>query len=307
MPNNSTQRYKLTTTTKTSVETGCAFDQTKYSGNAAPGAHERTTEQVDVSAFSYEARVTRPSTKNFLKKGSGTGGLSACESTRRMQENLAPDEDEEPKIKVKAAFARRANPPNTEFRRFYERGDLPINVDQNGSKPRLSWQVDVAQLDFHHYLPLFFDGLRETELPYSFLAEKGVEDMINNGSSKILAVIPQLIIPIKCALNTRDEKVMVRVIRILRQLVKCDGQENERVGLIGQALVPYYRQILPVFNIFKNKNTNIGDNIDYSQQKNNNIGDLINDTLELFELNGGEDAFINIKYLIPTYQSVVHQ
>ena len=26
----------------------------------------------------------------------------------------------------------------------------------------------------------------------------------------------------------------------------------EAQGLIGQALVPYYRQILPVFNIFKN-------------------------------------------------------
>ena len=32
-------------------------------------------------------------------------------------------------------------------------------------------------------------------------------------------------------------------------------------------------------------------------------GDLISETLELFEIWGGEDAFINIKYLIPTYQS----
>ena len=34
-------------------------------------------------------------------------------------------------------------------------------------------------------------------------------------------------------------------------------------------------------------------------------GDLIQETLECFEINGGEDAFINIKYLVPTYQSVV--
>ena len=32
-------------------------------------------------------------------------------------------------------------------------------------------------------------------------------------------------------------------------------------------------------------------------------GDLIAETLELFEIWGGEDAFINIKYLVPTYQS----
>jgi len=76
-------------------------------------------------------------------------------------------------------------------------------------------------------------------------------------------------------------------------------------GLIGQALVPYYRQILPVLNIFKMQTKNTGDAIDYSQRKNENLGELINTTLELLETHGGEDAFINIKYLIPTYQSAV--
>lgn len=42
---------------------------------------------------------------------------------------------------------------------------------------------------------------------------------------------------------------------------------------------------------------NIGDRIDYGQQKRGNVGDLIDETLELFELHGGEDAFINIKYM----------
>ena len=35
------------------------------------------------------------------------------------------------------------------------------------------------------------------------------------------------------------------------------------------------------------------------------MGDLILQTLEMFELHGGEDAFINIKYMIPTYESCV--
>lgn len=33
-------------------------------------------------------------------------------------------------------------------------------------------QVDVAKLDYHHYLPIFFDGIRETQEPYRFLAVK---------------------------------------------------------------------------------------------------------------------------------------
>lgn len=72
--------------------------------------------------------------------------------------------------------------------------------------------------------------------------------------------------------------------------------------MVGEALVPYYRQILPVFNIFKHKNVNVGDTIVYSQRKRMNIGDLIQETLELLEAHGGEDAFINIKYMIPTYE-----
>lgn len=74
---------------------------------------------------------------------------------------------------------------------------------------------------------------------------------------------------------------------------------------VAQALVPYYRQILPVFNLLKHRNTNCGDKIDYSQRKGDNIGDLIHQTLEVMEKHGGEDAFINIKYMVPTYESCV--
>ena len=84
----------------------------------------------------------------------------------------------------------------------------------------------------------------------------------------------------------------------MQRLVECSDT-------IGEALVPYYRQILPVLNLMKTKNVNLGDKIDYSQRKCQNLGDLIQQTLECFEVNGGEDAFINIKYMIPTYESCV--
>lgn len=48
---------------------------------------------------------------------------------------------------------------------------------------------------------------------------------------------------------------------------------------------------------------NCGDRVDYTQQKRENVADLINETLEILERYGGEDAFINIKYMIPTYES----
>jgi hypothetical protein len=60
-----------------------------------------------------------------------------------------------------------------------------------------NFQVDIEKLDYHHYLPLFFSGLCETEEPYAFLARQGIHDLLDKGGNKILPVVPQLIIPIK--------------------------------------------------------------------------------------------------------------
>lgn len=52
-------------------------------------------------------------------------------------------------------------------------------------------------------------------------------------------------------------------------------------------------------------NKNLGDGIDYGQQGHDCLGELIADTLALFEQRGGQNAFINIKYMVPTYESCV--
>ncbi|KAK5640600.1 hypothetical protein RI129_011411 [Pyrocoelia pectoralis] len=181
----------------------------------------------------------------------------------------------------------------TVFRTYYKRGDLPIAL---GAGRTISWKVDIKKLDYHHYLPMFFEGLCEQEDPYKFFAQQGIYDLLSNGGSKIFPCIPQLIIPIKNALCSRNKKVMCSTLRVLQHLVKAGD-------MVGEALVPYYRQILPTLNLFKEKNVNTGDDIDYSQMRGENIADLINETLELLERYGGEDAFINIKYIIPTYES----
>ncbi len=82
-------------------------------------------------------------------------------------------------------------------------------------------------------------------------------------------------------MNTRDDDVVAIILKILQKLV-TSGE------LIGEALVPYYRQILPIFNLYKNKNLKLGDKIEYGQRKKNVLGDLIKETLELFEQTGGE-------------------
>lgn len=58
------------------------------------------------------------------------------------------------------------------------------------------------------------------------------------------------------ALNTRNPTIIVKTLHILQLMVTCEAAANpgSGPGLIGQALVPYYRQILPVLNIFIRKN-----------------------------------------------------
>lgn len=244
--------------------------------------------QQSVRGMSGTVLQKRETPVNNFTSSIGKGG--ACSSLAMAK----------PKPKVRPPIAganqKRTIMKPTEFRRFYDRGDLPIQVAFEGANRKVQWKVQFEKLDYHHYLPIFFDGIREKQEPYKFLANQGTMDLLDKGGQKILSVIPQLIIPIKTALNTRDEEVICAMLKVLQQLVQSGD-------MIGEALVPYYRQILPIFNLCKNKNVNIGDAIDYSQQKQANVGDLINDTLELFEVHGGEDAFINIKYMIPTYES----
>ena len=68
--------------------------------------------------------------------------------------------------------------------------------------------------------------------------------------------------------------------------------------LVGQALVPYYRQLLPVFNLCMGSNKNLGDAIDYGQNHTPCLGELAASTLSAFELHGGPTSYINIKYMV---------
>ena len=175
-------------TDKANYETGSCFDMTVTNYDRA-GAHH-LKQHGDIPKWSgctlnhiYPTGKKTPA--DYTRKGDGAK-LVATAKVALPPTTLPPSAD---------AYKKRPNPPNSQFRKFYERGDLPVAIEHRGMKNVISWKVDVDKLDYHHYLPIFFDGVREKEEPYRFLAIKGVEDMLNLGGSKILPVIPQLIIP----------------------------------------------------------------------------------------------------------------
>jgi len=57
-----------------------------------------------------------------------------------------------------------------------------------------------------------------------------------------------LIIPIKEALSTKNHEIVVKTLKKLQALVKASDA-------IAESLVPYYRQILPVMNLLRHRNS----------------------------------------------------
>jgi hypothetical protein len=107
---------------------------------------------------------------------------------------------------------------------------------------KLQWQVDLAQLDYAHYLPMFIEGIRELDEPYHFLAVTATMDLLEKGDGRPLPCLPLLILPIKHNLMTRHHKILCVQMKLLQKLVQY-------CPYAGEALVPYYRQLLPVFNL----------------------------------------------------------
>eukprot|EP00064_Thunnus_orientalis_P006332 superscaffoldBa00000656_g6348 len=101
-----------------------------------------------------------------------------------------------------------------------------------GTEDRAAAKVETEKLDYYHYMPLFFDGSCKMVHLYEFYARQRVHDLPEHGGPKILPVIPQLIVPIRNALNTRNCQVMTTILKVLQHLLMSGDKVRE-------ALVPY--------------------------------------------------------------------
>ena len=204
-----------------------------------------------------------------------------------------------PKITESPSYSRTHPIKPTIFKTYLDRGDIPARVSHAGGCA-LVWSRPIESIDYNQYLPVFIDGIREQEEPGRFIAVQGTFDLLQAamGSNKVAQVVPQLVLPLKAALDCRDVLVISTAMKCMQAMLKT----HEKVGL---ALVPYFKQLLPAFNRYKTAQVNSGDLMQYGQRKGLCLGDLVEDTLAMLEEKGGKSALINIKYTVPTYESVV--
>jgi len=184
-------------------------------------------------------------------------------------------------------------PKDTLFKRIYDRGDLPVFVSFTGAARQLRWRVGFDLLDYSFYLPVFFSGLPEDVEPFKFMAHQGCLDLLRAGRGKVLQLVPQLVEPLREALEQERPLMMFRCLEVIRALVRSDRG-------VGEALVPYYRKLLGPVNKFFRKDLEVRVDGAHTPFR---LNDYIDNTLADMEAYGGDFAFVNIKYMVPTYES----
>lgn len=85
-------------------------------------------------------------------------------------------------------------------RRYLERGDLPARVEQRGGGGnKLVWAQDPTSLDLHVFLPVFLDGIRESDPDTRFMAVEGTFELLEQAGAQLTEMLGLLVKPLKGA------------------------------------------------------------------------------------------------------------
>lgn len=126
-------------------ETNSCFDVTqsvpasRRAGGHTPADPSMLLPGYNASTGQYCYKASQLQEPQLTLAHTGTGGMTSSLAVGKKLEIPAGPP-------VCGAFRQRANPPNTEFRRFYERGDLPIQIEHRGVHNRIGWKVRAREM-----------------------------------------------------------------------------------------------------------------------------------------------------------------
>ncbi|EER02372.1 hypothetical protein, conserved, partial [Perkinsus marinus ATCC 50983] len=164
----------------------------------------------------------------------------------------------------------------TIFQDFYDHPRMPFKMKYDARKT-VQWKVPPDTVDYPIVLPIFIEGLREVLPMYETLAFAGALELIRRGGDRrVVPVLPKLIQPLKRALESRDPNTLRKALQTLQVMARSGA-------MLGEALVPYYRQILPVLNMFRSQKSMSMSRDDMDYRLGRNIGALIDETLGVLE------------------------
>lgn len=184
----------------------------------------------------------------------------------------------------------------------YKRNEFPFIIGHKAVGNTIQWTCKQEEIDIEAMLPLFFEGLREKEQPFSVIANEGILQLLRLSvirGEPLGPILPRCSAGLRAAFTSGDDAVLRTALRRMQDLLRADAT-------VGRALLPLYPQLLPPLNNYIQLRSNLGDGIEYGQRVDPDIGALVLDTIELLEHRTGLTAFDRIKRFIPTYQSILH-
>ena len=79
----------------------------------------------------------------------------------------------------------------------------------------LKWKTPVKELNLEQFLPIFVEGLRETIEPQTFMAERGLNEIIDGNSVKrLIKAVRSIIYPLKDNLRTLDDNICLKTLNV---------------------------------------------------------------------------------------------
>ncbi|CAI5442055.1 unnamed protein product [Caenorhabditis angaria] len=190
---------------------------------------------------------------------------------------------------------------SAQFRALFIRGDLHVRILHSGGpgeKPNeLQWAKDPTLMKSETICALlakFSSGISLLDHPYRFVAETGITDLLIalKNHQQLTSVLPQLVRGLRAGFYSFDNEKKKFCLRTLSRIASMDS--------IGPQLVPFYRQLLPPLRNVRQSRSR-SDRVHYD--KGRQLEEMITSTLNDLERSGGANALINIKYLLPHYDS----
>jgi hypothetical protein len=242
------------------------------------------------------AHAERPGSHASRPSTSG-GSRSPSPWDRDLPSNRRAGSPSSPKRSGSPTHRRRK--PNA-FRAAFDAGKLPLTVERFGPTQSLEWTKDPTDVDLSYLLPLLIEGVALQKEPYFFAASEGLMEILEacgggdgRQGSRLASLVPDLVPPIRAALNRRDERTSFVILRALQSLVVADPR-------VLPQLQKHYRAILPSFNILRTKSQWFDGPNPHGKTS---MPNAVQETLEIMEMHGDEGGFREISRFVPSYKS----
>jgi len=138
------------------------------------------------------------------------------------------------KVKTADPFTS-AKKHKTNFGYVYTAGGIPCRINHGSVKNSIQWDIHPADVEFDPVLVNCFEGLLETDHPYSLIANMGLQELLKSegASEKASPIVGKLIMPLRMALTNPDKKIFANGLEALKLLSEAVGdQMNPHIHII---------------------------------------------------------------------------